>query len=89
MDRLKALADICIPDLRQTNWVILNSEDGSTRPLTLNDHHASIEQIVPDPRVPEDIRQHTDPRDLVVEIFAGSKHYRYGGGAGGTTLGGL
>jgi hypothetical protein len=60
MDQLKALADICTADSRQTNWVILNSEDGSTRPLTLNDHHARIQQIVLDPGVPEDIRQHME-----------------------------
>lgn len=60
MDALKALADICTADSRQTSWVRLSSEDGSTRPLTLEDYHASIQQIVLDPGVPEDIRQHLE-----------------------------
>ncbi len=60
MDFLKPLPEIWTPDSRQTIWESVSSEDGSTRPLTLEDHYASIEQIVLNPEVPEDIRQHME-----------------------------
>jgi hypothetical protein len=60
MDSLKTLAEIWTPDSRQTSWVRLNSEDGSMRPLTLEDHYASVQQIIVNPLVPEDIRQHME-----------------------------
>jgi len=60
MDSLKQLAAICEPDVRQTNWVRLSVVDGSMRPLMLEDHYTSIEQIVLSHDVPEDIRQHME-----------------------------
>lgn len=60
MDSLKPLAEVCAPDSRQTAWVRLDASDGSMRPLTLEDHYTSIEQITLSSDVPEDIRQHME-----------------------------
>jgi hypothetical protein len=60
MDKLKSVAEICEPDSRQLGWWIENHDAGSTRPLTLEEHHASIARIVINEEVPEDIRQHME-----------------------------
>src|SRR6266404_6682910 len=60
MDALKSVAAMFEPDARQLNWWIRNEDDGSARPMTLEDHHANISQVTLSDSVPEDVRQHME-----------------------------
>lgn len=60
MDTLKSLNTMFEPDSRQLNWWIRNEDDGSVRPMYLEDHHANIRQVTLTDAVPEDIRQHME-----------------------------
>src|SRR4051812_22135313 len=60
MDLLKPLSEIFTPDSRQTARVRLRVADLSMRPVTLEDHHANLEDITLAPEVPEYVRQHME-----------------------------
>jgi hypothetical protein len=59
MDLLKPLSEIFTPDFRQAR-VRLRSADLSMRPVTLEDHHADLQEITLDAEVPEHLRQHME-----------------------------
>jgi len=60
MDALKSIAAMFEPDPRQLNWWIRNEDDGTVRPMMLDDHHVNISQVTLSDSVPEDVRQHME-----------------------------
>ena len=58
MEELKKLEEVLEPDKRQKHFAVINWEDGSDRPLTLEDIYRSASSIELHDAVPEKIRSH-------------------------------
>ncbi len=58
MEVLKAIKQLCIADERQELFVIINHENETYRPRTMEDVYAEVASIKLTPEVPEDIQSH-------------------------------
>ncbi|MEW6602812.1 MAG: hypothetical protein AB1499_17705 [Nitrospirota bacterium] len=58
MDTLKSFDEILEPDPRQKAFVLFNRETGEQRERSIRDHYDLTSEIILDPQVPEQIREH-------------------------------